>query len=275
MSRRFAILACGLLVLQSGVARQIKVICGTSRERWKEEHHLHRQAVRARRAQLQSNGAPAATVRTLSRDIGNVAILEDTDGVVARRNPFDLDQLTLTFLPADSAASAYTFQLSGDSYDAAAASKGIPVPLGDDDSHEVPLPFAFPFFGKTHASVFINSDGNLTFEAGDNSSTDRSLGRMVAGVPRVAPLFWDLDPSKTPKGVTVSSAPTQVVVSWVGVPEYSRQRRARDISGSPLSRWAGPIRVQRDKHGRCGGRHQPGPFSGIEFRGFLFGGRLG
>src|SRR6266849_5045410 len=220
MSRCVTVLVCTLLVLQSGVARQVKVICGTSRERWKEEHHLHRQAVRARRAQLQSSGALAATPRSLSRDIGNVAILEDTDGVVARRNPFDLDQLTLTFIPAGSAPSSYTFQLGGDSYDSAAASNGLAVPLGDDDSHEVPLPFAFPFFGKSYRSVFINSDGNLTFEAGDNTSTDRSLGRMVAGAPRIAPLFWDLDPSQTPKGIKVSSTPTHFVASWVRVPEY-------------------------------------------------------
>src|SRR5690348_18312295 len=100
MSRVFAVLVCGLLLLPFGAARQITVICGTNRERSKEECHLHRQAVRARRTQLQSNRAQAAVLRSSSRDIGNVAILEDTDGVVARRNPFDLDQLTLTFIPA-------------------------------------------------------------------------------------------------------------------------------------------------------------------------------
>ena len=41
----------------------------------------------------------------------------------------------------------------------------------------------------------MNSDGNLTFTAADNASTDRSLGRMTAGPPRISPLFDDLDPA--------------------------------------------------------------------------------
>ncbi len=221
MSRRLAILLSTLVLVQSGTARQIKVICGTNPERRKEEMHLHRQAVLARRAaQLLSAGAQAAP-RSAARDIGNVAIMEDSDGVVAKRNPFNLDQRTLTFTPTSTAATAYKFQLAGAPYDASAASVGSLVELSDDDSHVEQIPFPFAFFGKTYQSVFINSDGNLTFNAGDNASTDRSLGRMVAGGPRISPLFRDLDASKAVKGVTVTADATRFMVSWVQVPEYS------------------------------------------------------
>lgn len=222
MPRCFAVSFSALLLVQSGFARQIKVICGTGPERRKEELHLHRQAVLARRAaQLQANGAKGGTQRSTGRDIGNVAIIEDSDGVVSRRNPFNLDLSTLTFTPTTSKASAYKFRLTGDPYDASAASAGHLIKLGDDDSHAEPIPFPFAFFGNTYQSAFINSDGNLTFNAGDNASTDRSLGRMVAGEPRLSPLFRDLDPSKAIKGVTVTSDATRFVVSWVQVPEYS------------------------------------------------------
>jgi len=195
MPRCRAIFLSALLLVQSGIARQIKVICGTSPEKRKEELHLHRQAVLARRAsQLQANGTQGGAQRSAGRDIGNVAIIDDSDGVVAKRNPFNLDVSTLTFTPTTSKATAYKFRLTGDPYDTA-ASAGHAVKLGDDDFREEPIPFPFAFFGKTYQNVFINSDGNLTFNAGDDASTERSLGRMVAGEPRISPLFRDLDPS--------------------------------------------------------------------------------
>ena len=50
--------------------------------------------------------------------------------------------------------------------------------------------------------------------------TDRSLGRMTAGPPRIAGLFMDLDPSQIRNSVRVLAEPERFVVSWSGVPEY-------------------------------------------------------
>ena len=222
MSRPLVISAGILLLVQAGIARQIVEICGTNPERRKEELYLHRQAELARRAaRMLSAGAPSGAPRAAAHDVGSIVVLEDSDGVVSRRNPFNLDQQTLTFTAAIPAAAAYQFQVSAGSYDEATALAGTVVKLADDDSHEIPIPFPFPFFGNTYRSVFINSDGNLTFSEGDNASTDRSLGRMVAGPPRISPLFRDLDPSKSPNGVTVAADSTHLTVSWVQVPEYS------------------------------------------------------
>ena len=148
MPRCLAIFLSALLLVQSGVARQIKVICGTSPEKRKEELHLHRQAVLARRAsQLQANGTQGGAQRSAGRDIGNVAIIEDSDGVVSRRNPFNLDLSTLTFTPTTSKASAYKFRLTSDPYDASAASadgmsmmpSGICAPSRSVTTGPVPL----------------------------------------------------------------------------------------------------------------------------------------
>src|SRR5205085_8883578 len=81
-------------------------------------------------------------------------------------------------------------------------------------------PFAFPFFGATYRQLFVNSDGNLTFNAADTASAARSLGRMTSGPPRISPLFDDLDPSRTAGGVRVLAQAARVVISWIGVPEW-------------------------------------------------------
>jgi uncharacterized protein (TIGR03437 family) len=191
--------------------------CGTGRETVQERLFLHRQSVRAR-AGARLLAAPVST----ARDIGDIAIVSDADGVVSRLNQFNLDHRTLTFTPSAPTAARYRYTVSEQGYDAAAASSGAPLAgLGDDDTRKIALPFAFPYFGSTYTEAYVNSDGNLTFTAGDNASADRSASRMHGGAPRIAPLFDDLDPSARPGGVRVLSEPGRVVVSWVAVPEYS------------------------------------------------------
>ncbi|MEX2261544.1 MAG: hypothetical protein WD696_06315 [Bryobacteraceae bacterium] len=209
-----------LFLAVPGDARQDQVTCGTNREKWKEERHLHREARYARNLRLLQFGEPIPT-RTQTRDAGNLVIMEDSDGVIARRNIFNLNQKTIVFSPQSAAAASYRFQVSENTYDAGLASSGAPLSgMRDDDFRLVQLPFGFPYYGTTHREVYVNSDGNLTFGAGDRSTSERSLGRIAVGAPRVAGLFRDLDPSRTSEGVRVLSEPTRVVVSWVEVPEF-------------------------------------------------------
>ncbi len=200
--------------------RQETVLCGSYPERWKEELHLNRQSARLRR-QAAPESVARITPFSVARDIGNLAVLEDSDGVVARRNDFNLDRKSITFTPATASAARYRFQVADASYDAQAASDGAPLTgLDDDDTREQRLPFSFPFFGITYTRVFVNSDGNVSFNAGDTAISERSLGRLTAGPPRIAPLFRDLDPSLAPNSVRVLAEPSRFVVTWIDVPEY-------------------------------------------------------
>ena len=70
----------------------------------------------------------------------------------------------------------------------------------------------------------MNSDGNLTFGEGDVATTARSLGRVLTGVPRVAPFFADLDPSAG-GGMFVSAAPDAFTVTWCAVPDFDATGR--------------------------------------------------
>ncbi|MBK9168657.1 MAG: hypothetical protein IPM24_14470 [Bryobacterales bacterium] len=204
-------------------ARQEPTVCGYRPEGWREEIHLHQRTVLQREQARRRTPARLAEPRRAPRaDIGNIAILEDTDGVVARRNQFNLTGRALEFAPVGTGAARYRFRLTEGGYDAAAASAGVPVSgLGDDDFRELALPFAFPYFGTPQQSIFVNSDGNLTFGEGDDTISERSVGRMTAGPPRIAPLFNDLDPSRPLGSVRVLSEAGRWVVSWVDIPEYS------------------------------------------------------
>src|SRR5947207_2783042 len=202
-------------------ARQPTAGCGTTRESANEALFLHRQAQRARAARPPLAQASLRTSTPTARgDQGNLAIIEDSNGVVERLNQFNLDFSTLTFTPGAPGAARYRYSVESQGYDATGAAQGVPVAaLDDDDSRQFNLPFAFPFFGLIYNEVYLNSDGNLTFGTAESASTSRTLGRMTSGPPRIAPLFDDLDPSRTAGGVPIFADTTGVVFSWVNVPE--------------------------------------------------------
>jgi hypothetical protein len=126
----------------------------------------------------------------------DIAVIDDGDGVYLPALPFDLDSRSLDFLPVAARATEYTYASSEGGFDAAAAASGDFLALGDDDAIRIPLQFSFPFFGRNYTSVFINSDGNLTFGQADTDTSARDVVRAVVGPPRILPLFADLDPTQ-------------------------------------------------------------------------------
>ena len=149
------------------------------------------------------------------RDDNNIAILEDNNGdLLVQPNSFDLANTGVRFEPA---GSGYTVTSIGAEF---RSSLGRGVNLGDDDSTAAVTPaFAFDFFGQRVASVFVNSDGNLTFGEGDNASTERGITRLSSGAPRIAPFFADLDPSAG-GGVFVSNTADALSITWCAVPAF-------------------------------------------------------
>ena len=164
---------------------------------------LEAQARRGPRA-ASSNTRAATVTRS-----GDVAMLVDQGDLIFPANALDLQGKGLEFQPG------YTVSR----VDRPVGTDGVLVNLGDDDSREVSLPFAFPFFGKTYAKAFVNSDGNLTFESAESASTARTLARLISGPPRIAPLLADLDPSKGGRISTTSTA-SAFSVKWTEVPQF-------------------------------------------------------
>ncbi len=72
--------------------------------------------------------------------------------------------------------------------------RGTPITIGDDATVPVALARPFSFQGQAHSSVFVNSNGSLSFGAGDTSFL-ATVPAFLAGPPRISPLWTDLDPT--------------------------------------------------------------------------------
>ncbi len=160
MMKPFRFILLAALLASNLPARQDQAVCGTHRDKWQEAAYLHRQAEARRLARKLEGAAPGlalAATRSAAQDIGNIAILEDGDGVVERMNSFNLNGRTIAFQPVNQTAARYRFETREASYDAGAAAAGTPLTgLADDDAREVALPFRFPFFGASSQSVYVN-----------------------------------------------------------------------------------------------------------------------
>lgn len=150
--------------------------------------------------------------RERDEDVGDIAVLQDDGSLVIPANPFDLASRGLRFTP--NAAGGYDVA----SVDATLRSPlGDRLTLGDDDATAaLAIPFAFPFYGQARSSVFVNSDGNVTFGESDTASTERSLSRVLTGPPRVAAFFADLDPTAGGR-VFAGAAGGAFSVTWCSV----------------------------------------------------------
>lgn len=165
-----------------------------------------------------SGGGIAAATPTASQDIGEIAVLEDDGTLFLRQNAFDLRSLTLRFERNNTGG--YDVTRADPAFRQTVGSR---VALTDDDASRQTLAFAFPFYGAQQSSVFVNSDGNLTFEDADTASSTRGFARLLGGPPRIAPFFADLDPSVA-GGVYVASSANAFVVTWCGVRGFESSR---------------------------------------------------
>jgi hypothetical protein len=161
----------------------------------------------AARARATADRKPDA----ISQDIGEIAVIEDDGTLLLGRNALDLRNIGLRFEPNGAGG-----------YDVVGTSGGFRTPLGrrltltDDDSAAEAIAFQFPYYTRSFTSLFVNSDGNLTFEQADSASTPRGFARMLGGPPRISPFFADLDPSAGGR-VFVQGGADAFTVTWCGV----------------------------------------------------------
>jgi hypothetical protein len=100
--------------------------------------------------------------------------------------------------------------------------RGTPITIGDDDTVPVTLGRPFNFQGQARSSVFVNSNGSLSFGAGDTGFL-ATVPALLAGPPRISPLWADLDPTGflgNPGLVLVDANARPAAVHFVSVSEF-------------------------------------------------------
>ena len=140
-------------------------------------------------------------------------------------------QITTTFLPVGRAGTAYSASLSASggvppyrwsaplSYDESRVSaSSLPAGTaqgfkGDDNCWSLSLPLAFPFYGGRYSTVWINSNGTLTFDGTFNAYSP-SLATLQSKV-MIAPLWRDLNTSSG--DIYVASSSSEVTIRWDGI----------------------------------------------------------
>jgi hypothetical protein len=174
---------------------------------------------RHRAAGLRGDVKSVADTPVASEDVGDVAVIQDPGGIMIPANTFDLKGLGLSF--TKNASGGYDVKQGSTTFQ---PTLGQRLSLGDDASSAVALPFQATVFGKSYGSVFVNSDGNVTFDAGDSDSSERSITRFLTGVPRIALQFTDLDPSAG-GGVYVNPQVDALTVTWCNVPGFESTKK--------------------------------------------------
>jgi hypothetical protein len=111
---------------------------------------------------------------------------------------------------------------------------GEVLATGDDTSTEVALSRPFRFQGADFTSVFVNSNGNLTFGQGDQDFGE-SAADFLAGPPRIAPLWDDLDASPGQGLVIAETGRFDTAIHFVSVPQFG------DLAGNYFSVRLGPL----------------------------------
>jgi predicted small secreted protein len=201
------------------------LIDGDPRGRVYEAMALHRDAENKRAAKARAAavtdagyGQAITTPAPVADDVGEIAVIQDTGDLILPLNAYDVRSTGLRFTRN---GGSYTLSKIDGTFRSAL---GTRVTLGDDDSAQVTIPFAFPFYGTAQTAGFVNSDGNITLGEGDNTSVDRNLARMLTGPPRISLFFADLDPTTGTGKIFVNAASDQYTVTWCNVRGFASAR---------------------------------------------------
>ena len=146
--------------------------CGTVPGQEAGARLTHAQNQRLMRARKSRSAERINTAKT----VGDLVVMDSGGGVIGQRNPFNLDRQVVRFTPQ---AAGYRFAVEPGEVEDLSSQATVIASLGDDDSREFAIPFPFPYQGQTRNRLFLNSDGNVTFDRADGIASERSLARPL------------------------------------------------------------------------------------------------
>ncbi len=93
------------------------------------------------------------------------------------------------------------------------------APNDDGSSGLIPIPFTFNLYGQSYNSIYINNNGNLTFDGPMATFSATAFPSVGNGI--VAPFWGDVDTRNGNGQVLYKITPTAVYVNWVAVGYYA------------------------------------------------------
>ncbi|MBI4473886.1 MAG: hypothetical protein HY646_14560, partial [Acidobacteria bacterium] len=113
---------------------------------------------------LSGDTAPRAVQPINDRDIDNIAVIEDDGSMLVKQ--FDLSRKSFEFRP--NGEGGYSIHAVTPVFD---SEIGDVFELFDDDARMMAMPFSFRFYDRPYQTIFINSNGSVSFERGERAAT--------------------------------------------------------------------------------------------------------
>lgn len=95
---------------------------------------------------------------------------------------------------------------------------------GDDQSKVISLPFGFTFYGVEYNSVYVCSNGFMSFTSNSTQYNPASIPNSAQPNALIAPFWRDLNPSADGR-ITYYAGSDKFVVTWEGVKNYRTDSR--------------------------------------------------
>ncbi len=96
---------------------------------------------------------------------------------------------------------------------------------GDDQTKLFSLPFEFPFYGKTYTSVYVCTNGFLSFTSNSNRYYNDPIPNSNAPNAMIAPFWRDLNPAAGGGSITYYSGPDKFIITWDNIKNYRNTNR--------------------------------------------------
>lgn len=186
------------------------------------EEAIARHQMHALRSPYQLTVGSRQTDSPRSFDEDNIAVIEDDGAIIMPPAGFDLKKRAVGFTPE---AGGYRITPTDVPFtkDLGTRLRGFLAVDGqpgtaDNGYREVQLTDApFTFYNITYDKIYVGTNGYITFNGGDTSAR-QSAAALASDLPRIAPLWANLDASGQ-GDIYYNRFADRHVVTWNGVPE--------------------------------------------------------
>src|SRR2546423_183366 len=194
--------------------------CGFDAKGAEEAIARHQMVARLSNERRAARNAHDISARNQDQD--NIAVIEDDGSIIVPPSAFDLTKRAVLFTPeADGYRTAPTnVRFTNDVGTQVSSFFGIDGQLstGISGYRDIALGAApFTFYGITYNTIYVGTNGYLTFSQGDTSARP-SVATLAANAPRIAPLWATLDASSG-GGIYYNRLEGRHVITWNAVPE--------------------------------------------------------